>query len=95
MSGPYQLDWDDAKAASNHSKHGVKFEFAVRLFSDDTRVDADASHPRDREMRRKAIGMIDGRLFTVVYTERQGAVRIISARRSNAKESKAYASVYP
>jgi uncharacterized DUF497 family protein len=46
-------------------------------------------------MRRKAIGIIDGRLFTVIYVERQGVIRIISARRSNAKESGAYASVYP
>jgi uncharacterized protein len=46
-------------------------------------------------MRRKAIGVIGERLFTVVYTERQGVVRIVSARRSNANESMAYASIHP
>jgi uncharacterized protein len=49
----------------------------------------------DAEARRKVIGMINGLLFTVVHTRRPGMIRIISARRSNAKESRAYGSVYP
>jgi len=37
--------------------------------------------------------VIEGVLFTVVYTERDGATRIISARRCNAKEEKSYGPV--
>jgi uncharacterized DUF497 family protein len=88
------FDWDDAKAASNFAKHGVRFEFAIGAFVDVMRVDLDAFRSADAEARRKVIGMIDGRLFTVVYTRRQGMIRIISARRSNAKENRAYGSVY-
>jgi uncharacterized protein len=95
MSKDRQFEWDDAEAASNLAKHGVRFESAVRIFFDNARVDIDVSRGADAEVRRKAIGIIDGRLFTVVYTERQGIVRIISARRSNVKESRSYASVYP
>jgi uncharacterized DUF497 family protein len=95
MSGDERFEWDDAKAASNFAKHGIRFESAMAVFSDDARVDIDASRPADREMRRKAIGVIGERLFTVVYTERQGVVRIVSARRSNANESRAYASIHP
>ena len=88
------FDWDDAKALSNLAKHGVRFEFAIRAFVDIMRIDVDAFRLADAEMRRKVIGMINGRLFTVVYTRRPGLIRIISARRSNAKESRAYGSVH-
>jgi uncharacterized DUF497 family protein len=47
----------------------------------------------DGEVRRKVVGMIEERLFTVVYTERDGVTRIISARRCNAKEGKLYGPV--
>jgi uncharacterized DUF497 family protein len=40
-------------------------------------------------MRRKAIGMIDGRLFTV-YVMRGEVCRIISARRANGREERIY-----
>ena len=92
---PQGFEWDDAKAISNRAKHGVRFESATGVFFDASRVDLDASRPTDGEVRRKAIGMIEGRLFTVVYTERAGIVRIISARRSNSREQRAYASVHP
>jgi uncharacterized protein len=60
------------------------------VFLDPARVDLDVSRPGDREMRRKAIGIIEGRLLAVVYTVRAGSIRIISARRSNSSESKVY-----
>ena len=44
-------------------------------------------------MRRKVVGMIEGRLFTVVYTVRDDVTRIISARRCNAKEGRLYGPV--
>jgi uncharacterized protein len=95
MSDDRAFEWDDAKAASNFAKHRIRFEVAVRVFSDRAQAALDASRAADGEVRRKAVGLIEGRLFTVVYTERHGVVRIISARRSNAKERRAYASVYP
>ncbi len=48
------------------------------------------SREADGEARRKAIGLIEGRVFTVVYVQRKEATRIISARRANATEKKAY-----
>jgi uncharacterized protein len=95
MRGGAQFAWDDAKAASNIAKHGVEFEFAVRVFLDEARADFDASRMADGEVRRKIVCTIDGELFSMVYTERESAVRIISARRANMKENKIYASVYP
>jgi uncharacterized protein len=95
MTNNRAFEWDDTKAASNFAKHSVEFEFAVRVFLDDGRADLDASRPADGESRRKAVGTIEGELFTVVYTERGSVVRVISARRSNVKEHRIYASVYP
>ena len=88
------FEWDDAKAASNLAKHGVRFELAIRTFFDVTKVDVDASRSADAETRRKVIGVINGQLFTVVYTRRQGVIRIISARRSNTNERRAYGPIH-
>lgn len=93
MASERAFDWDDPKAASNLAKHGVPFAFAARVFLDAAMIDFDASQPRDGEVRRKAAGMIEGMLFTVVYTQRDGVTRIISARRCNAKEERRYGPV--
>ena len=85
-----EFDWDDHKAASNLAKHGVSFDYAARVFLDDGRVDLDASRSLDGEQRRKVVGMIDQRVFALVYTIRRGTIRIISARRCNAKEQRHY-----
>ena len=87
------FEWDDAKAASNLAKHGVPFDYATRVFLDEAVVDFDASREADGEARRKAIALIEGRVFTVVYVQRGEAIRIISARRANATERKAYGQI--
>jgi uncharacterized DUF497 family protein len=63
-----QFEWDDAKAASNFAKHAVEFDFAIRVFLDPLRADFDVSRAADSEERRKAVGDVDGEIFTVVYT---------------------------
>lgn len=90
MDRDRNYEWDDAKAASNLAKHGVPFPYAARVFLDPNVIDFDASKPGDGEIRRKAVGMIEGRIFTVVYTQRDGMTRIISARRSNTREGRLY-----
>jgi uncharacterized DUF497 family protein len=88
------FDWDDSKAKSNLAKHGVPFEYATRVFLDPRFIAFDASRAGDQETRRKAVGVIEGKLFVVVHTERAGACRIISARRANAMEQRAYGPVH-
>jgi uncharacterized DUF497 family protein len=85
-----EFDWDPAKDASNERKHGVPFSYATAVFLDPRAVDFDVSRPEDNEPRRKVVGSIEGRLFTVVYTVRNGLVRIISGRRSNDQEARRY-----
>jgi len=85
-----RFDWDATKAASNQIKHGIDFEFGIRVFLDSQYVEIDVSRERDGEQRMKAVGRIAGSLFTVVFTVRSDVCRIISARRSNKSEEKAY-----
>lgn len=86
--------WDETKAASNLAKHIVPFPYATRVFLDVDVIEFDVSRAEDGETRRKAVGLIDGRLFTVVHTQRGGVIRIISARRCNAQEEKRYGPIY-
>lgn len=90
MPNELHFEWDEAKARSNRAKHGIGFEKAVAIFAAGY-VELDATRGVDGEARRKAIGRLDGRLFTVVFTRRHGKVRVISARRSNPQEAKQYA----
>jgi uncharacterized DUF497 family protein len=84
------VEFDSDKAASNERKHGVSFEYCLRAFGDSRHVRFDSSRAEDGEKRLKLVGSIDGLLFTVVFTMRGGTIRMISARRSNRKEEKAY-----
>jgi uncharacterized DUF497 family protein len=88
---PAVFEWDSVKASGNLAKHGVRFEVATHVFDDPDHADFDASHTQDGETRRKAVGRIEGRLFTLVYTVRGEACRLISARASNAMEKRRYA----
>lgn len=89
-----EFEWDDAKASGNLAKHGVPFRDAARVFLDDRSVDFDVSRTSDGEIRRKVVSAIEGRLFSVVYVRRMGRIRLISARRCNAKGTQRYGPLY-
>ena len=90
MATLLEFEWDDGKAEANEAKHGVTFAFASRVFLDEDRLELDASRPQEGEQRSKTVGMIDGRIYTVVFTWRGKVRRLISARRSNGREERAY-----
>lgn len=87
---PDRIEWKDANAETHFLKHGVRFEYAARVFLDSDRADWDVSRPQDGEARRKSVGTIEGKLFVVVYTPRAGVAWIISARRANTQETRRY-----
>jgi hypothetical protein len=89
-AAPIRFVWDHVKADLNLVKHGITFDFGTRVFLDPVHVDFDVSRPEDMEQRRKAVGQIEGDLFTVVHTIRFGARRLISARHANRQEEKLY-----
>ncbi len=74
------FEWDETKAAENYAKHGVSFETATEVFRDTfavERLDDREDYGEDRFI---LIGIVDGTVLTVVYTERSDRIRIISAR---------------
>lgn len=87
----YHFVWDKAKAASNQRKHGVSFEEARTVFSDPlARIFDDEDHS-GVEHREIIIGhSIAQRLLIVSFTERQTAIRMISARLATNREHKDY-----
>jgi len=84
------FEWDDTKAAENYAKHGVSFETATEVFRDPFAVELLDDRDDYDEDRFILIGTAEGALLTVVYTERSGRFRIISARQATKREQDDY-----
>jgi hypothetical protein len=88
----YRVEWDDKKARSNLTDHGVSFDEASTVFDDSwARIFDDEEHSMD-ERREIIIGhAVNHRLLLVCFTERpKQIIRIISARTPAGKERKDY-----
>jgi hypothetical protein len=91
-----KFEWDAGKAASNLLKHGVSFTEAMTLFGDPLEVTIPDPDHSEGESRFVSIGRsAPGRLLVVAYTEREGRVRLISAREATPKERSNYESKQP
>ena len=82
------MDWDETKRRSNLAKHGLDFR-------DFERFDWDSAVFRETqvvegELREQVLGLLDGQLVFVVYTERGGETRVISMRRPNRSEARGW-----
>lgn len=85
-----EFEWDEDKNRQNIGKHGLRFEDAIRIFDGFT-VDL----PDDRfdygEPREISIGRIAGlAVVVVVHTDRDGKIRVISARLAGKIERRLY-----
>lgn len=85
-----EFEWDADKEAANLQKHGVSFAQAAVAFSDPFAVDWIDDRQDYGEERVILLGMTDGQVLTVVYTERETCIRIISARRATRYEQEIY-----
>lgn len=84
------FEWDEAKSEACFIQRGFDFAYAAQVFFDPDRiVHADTRHSYGEE-RYRVMGMIERRLFVVVYTSRHDAIRIISARKANLREVRHY-----
>ena len=84
-----EFEWDEDKRRSNLEKHGVDFTDAALVLADAPLILEDARRDYG-EQRCLALGELHGLLFVVAFTLRDGAFRIISARRANARERRHY-----
>lgn len=83
-----EFEFDPAKSAANHEKHGIDFNAAQRLWLDPLRAEIPARTVD--EPRWLVIGQIDNEHWSAVVTYRNGKVRIISVRRSRKEEVAIY-----
>lgn len=88
--------WDPAKAATNLKKHGVSFDLASRVFGDPYALTLPDPYPH--EDRWRTVGMPSSNSSVLLFVVHTGADeadpdptgRIISARRAEPRERKAY-----
>ena len=88
-----RFDWHSTKSAVNAKKHGISFEEAKSVFSDENaKLIADPDHSDDED--RFILLGISIRLRTLVvchcYRGDDNIIRIISARKATTSESKKY-----
>lgn len=84
------FEWDERKAASNFVKHGISFAEACDVFDDPSSLDTEERSIDYGEVRRRIIGIGQGRFLTVIYTERTDIIRLISARKATKYERREY-----
>jgi uncharacterized DUF497 family protein len=80
--GAMRVDWDPAKYRSNFWKHGVRFEDAQVVFDDEGRIEVHDDRGYGEE-RWAVIGSTGQSIVYVIYTERDGDMRLISARKAD------------
>lgn len=83
------FSWDENKRRLNLAKHGVDFRDVARIFEgplvtvEDTREDYG-------ERRYAALGLLEGHVVSVVYTERGDRIRLISMRKALKHETRLF-----
>ena len=75
-----EVEWDPAKQQKVLSERGIDFRGAVRIFAGPV---LESSRLCNGELRWLAIGVVDGVELAVVYVDRGGRRRIITARRAS------------
>ncbi len=84
------FEWDEDKARRNVEKHGVSFDEAKVVFDDPfafIRYDERFDYGEERFV---VIGMTSLNMLYVVAVDRDGPVRIISARKATKEETNVY-----
>lgn len=85
------FEWDAAKAARNLRRHQISFEDASSVFYDPlAATGADPDHSESEEMFVTFGTSSSGQLLLVSHTQRDEAIRIISARIATRPERRIY-----
>jgi uncharacterized DUF497 family protein len=84
-----RFEWDEKKARTNRAKHKVDFGLAPLFEFDNAIVTIDDDVDYGEE-RLKALGIIRGEIYVMVYTETGNVVRVISLRKADRKEARDY-----
>ncbi|MBT6276223.1 MAG: BrnT family toxin [Chromatiales bacterium] len=87
------FEWDRQKGRENERKHGVTFEEASQAFGDDFSTTVpDPDHSIDEERFLHFGRTFQDKFVVIAFIERNGRIRIISARPMTCREREAYES---
>jgi len=84
-----RLEFDPAKSARNERERGLPFAAAIHLF-DRVRIEWEDRRKDYGEVRISTLGEIEGAIYFASFTRRGEAIRIISFRKANARETRRY-----
>jgi uncharacterized protein len=85
-----RFEWDAEKATANLQRHGVAFDRTPKALRDPFAIEWIDGREDYGEERVSMLGMCDGVILHVTYTERGEPIRIISARRAEKHEQDHY-----
>jgi uncharacterized DUF497 family protein len=81
--------WNESKNQINCEKHGLNFEDAELIFSNQT-ITFEDDREDYGETRFITLGELKNRVVVIVHTQRDLVTRIISMRKANEREKKIY-----
>ena len=84
-----EISYDPEKRAKTLAERGLDFEDAVQVFAGNT-IDLLDDRQDYGEVRWVTYGLLNGRTVALVWTPRGEARHIISMRKANDREQKAY-----
>ena len=87
-----EFEWDNSKRKINIEKHSIDFEDAIFIFCDPFILKRSDQKQEERFL---AVGSLEDLLISIVFTEREGRCRVISARRARNNEREAYHKAFP
>lgn len=73
-----EFEFDPAKDEANRFRHGLRLAFGSRVFDDPLLTLIPTIRVGDEEERWKAVGPVDGKLYTAVHVWRGDIARMIS-----------------
>lgn len=86
--------WDEKKRQRNLRKHGIDFVGCQAVFDGHTLTDEDGRFDYG-ERRFVTIGLLEGRCVSIVHTETEDGIRIISVRKATKYEQAEYFKSFP
>ena len=85
-----EFEYDPRKSEANLFKHGISFAQSQKLWTEGKTVTFNSNNAGNDESRQITIGIIEGKYYSAITTQRAGRTRIISVRRDRQREIDIY-----
>ena len=91
-SSHFDFDWDAGNSTKSFAKHGIETQEVEAVFRSGLALPLGIQvNPATPEQRLGVVGpTLNGKLLQIAVTQRNGKVRVISARTANKKERSLY-----